>query len=198
MLDFGIATQGQGATGDAYGTRAQRHTQGGGTVGYAPESPAERRNPDARSDIHAWGMTWYHLLSGLDPTDPDQLRRMRIHRPSGFAPELADWDELIGDAVDPEPSQRPQNGAQLQQRLDELGDDAIEAEPAPVVLQKPQVQAQVQPQAQTQVQPSVPVVAPIVFKSGHAASTVGELVWLLDSYQKEGIARCSPATSSAS
>ena len=180
LLDFGIATQGQGKPGDAYGTQAQRHTQGGGTIGYAPESPAERRNPDARSDIHAWGMTWYHLLSGLDPTEPDELRKMRIYRLGGFAPELGqDWDELIGDCIDPEPIQRPQDGAQLLERLDEIADLDQAAVLAPVA------DAATAPVAARQ-QASA---APIVFKSGHAASTVGELVWLLDSYQREGIAR---------
>ena len=182
LLDFGIATQGQGTVGDAYGTRAQRHTQGGGTVGYAPESPAERRNPDARSDIHAWGMTWYHLLSGLDPTDPDELRKLRIYRLSGFRPELSDWDDLIADCIDPEPIVRPQNGAELLERLDEISEPEV-VEVAPVVMQKPAPVA-----AQTSVQ-AAPIVAPIVFRSGHAASTVGEMVWLLDAYQKEGIQR---------
>ena len=183
LLDFGIATQGQGIVGDAYGTRAQRHTQGGGTVGYAPDSPAERRNPDARSDIHAWGMTWYHLLSGLDPTEPDELRRLRVHRVSGFRVDLSkDWDELIGDCIDPEPIQRPQNGAELLERLDEIGAEEpiatapVAASPTAVVAQK-------------QTQSSAPIVAPLVFKSGHAASTVGELVWLLDAYGREGAGR---------
>ena len=183
LLDFGIATQGQSAPGDAYGTRAQRHTQGGGTIGYAPESPAERRNPDARSDIHAWGMTWYHLLSGLDPTETDELRRMRVHRLSGFRPELGeDWDELIANCVDPEPSQRPQDGAQLLERLDAIvePDETIVA--APVAATAPASPA-------IALQKSAPIVEPLVFRSGHAASTVGELVWLLDSSQREGIAR---------
>ncbi len=183
LLDFGIATQGQGSVGDAYGTRAQRHTQGGGTVGYAPESPTERRNPDARSDIHAWGMTWYHLLSGLDPTEPDELRRLRVHRLSGFRPDLGEvWDELIASCVDPEPSQRPQDGAQLLERLDTIGaPEAARVAPAPVADAAP-VALQTQAQA-------APIIEPIVFRSGHAASTVGELVWLLDSYQSEGIGR---------
>ncbi len=189
LLDFGIATQGHAAVGDAYGTRAQRHTQGGGTVGYAPESPAERRNPDARSDIHAWGMTWYHLLSGLDPTEPDELRRMRVHRLSGFRPELGDgWDDLIAECIDPEPSQRPQDGAQLLERLDEL-DEPETVVLAPVAapdLAPVSVQKQAQAHAHAQ---AAPVIEPMVFRSGHAASTVGELVWLLDSYQREGIGR---------
>ncbi len=184
LLDFGIATQGGAAVGDAYGTRAQRHTQGGGTVGYAPDSPTERRNPDARSDIHAWGMTWYHLLSGLDPTEPDELRRMRIHRLSGFRPDLSeDWDDLIADCIDPEPIQRPQDGAQLLGRLDEIGDDELAATPLVSVAKAP-VQSAVIAQKS-----SAPIVEPIVFKSGHAASTVGELVWLLDAYQREGSGR---------
>ena len=183
LLDFGIATQGGGAAGDAYGTRAQRHTQGGGTVGYAPESPIERRNPDARSDIHAWGMTWYHLLSGLDPTEPDELRRMRIYRLSGFAPQLGeDWDELISNCIDPEPSQRPQDGAQLLERLDEIVDLDETVVLAPVA---PATAAT----SPASVQKSAPIVEPLVFRSGHAASTGGELVWSLDSYQREGIAR---------
>ncbi len=185
LLDFGIATQGQGAAGDAYGTRAQRHTQGGGTIGYAPESPVERRNPDARSDIHAWGMTWYHLLSGLDPTEPDELRQMRVHRLSGFRPELGeDWDDLIADCIDPEPSQRPQNGAQLLERLDEIVEPGETVIAAPVAATSPASSS-----VALQKQASAPLVEPMIFRSGHAASTVGELVWLLDSYQREGIAR---------
>ena len=183
LLDFGIATQGRGTVGDAYGTQAQRHTQGGGTIGYAPESPTERRNPDARSDIHAWGMTWYHLLSGLDPTEPDELRRIRVHRLSGFRPDLGeDWDDLIANCIDPEPSQRPQNGAELLERLDaigELNESVVLAPVAPATAATSPVS----------MQKSVPIVEPLVFRSGHAASTVGELVWLLDSYQREGIQR---------
>ena len=192
LLDFGIATQGQGARGDAYGTQAQRHTQGGGTIGYAPESPAERRNPDARSDIHAWGMTWYHLLTGLDPTDPDQLRRMRLHRPRGLRPDIsAAWDELIVNCIDPEPANRPQNGAQLLARLNALSAPpepvqtvVIAPTPAPVSTQKIQTLA---PAKTPVVAPLAP--GPLVFRSGHAASTIGELVWLLDAYANEGAQR---------
>ena len=184
LLDFGIATRGHGAAGDDYGTRAQRHTQGGGTVGYAPESPTERRNPDARSDIHAWGMTWYHLLSGLDPTEPDELRRMKIHRLSAFAPDLGEgWDDLIADCIDAEPLQRPQNGAELLERLDETD------EPETVVAAPVAAPAQNSAAIQGQPQFAAPIAPPMVFKSGHAASTVGELVWLLDAYPREAAAR---------
>ena len=43
LLDFGIATA-LGTAGE-FGTREQRHTTGGGTFGYAPEDPQERRFP---------------------------------------------------------------------------------------------------------------------------------------------------------
>ena len=191
LLDFGIATQGQNAAGDVYGTRAQRRTQGGGTPGYAPDSPSERRNPDARSDIHAWGMTWYHLLSGLDPTEPDQLRRMRVHRLSGFRPGLSEgWDDLIADCIDPEPNQRPQDGAQLLERLDEIGaGESPSAAPPSMPTAAPAPTAIATQVATPSASRAAPIVEPLVFKSGHAASTVGELVWLLDSYQREGAGR---------
>ena len=187
LLDFGIATQGQGAAGDAYGTRAQRHTQGGGTFGYAPDSPTERRNPDARSDIHAWGMTWYHLLSGLDPTEPDDLRRLRAHRLSAFAPDLSEgWDDLIADCIDPEPIARPQNGAELAEQLDAIGElESPIAPPTSIPVSAP-APAPLAPRSASR---SAPIVEPIVFKSGHAASTVGELVWLADAYEREASAR---------
>ena len=88
--------------------RAQRHTQAAAAPSVTrPNRRSERRNPDARSDIHAWGMTWYHLLSGLDPTEPDELRKLRVHRLSGFRPELSDWDDLIADCIDPRTHRAP-------------------------------------------------------------------------------------------
>ena len=185
LLDFGIATQGHSAPGDAYGTRAQRHTQGGGTVGYAPEAPSERRSPDARSDIHAWGMTWYHLLTGLDPTDPEQLRRMKIHTPRGFNSQISPaWDELISDCIAPDPDDRPQNGAALLERLQSLNAPQTVK---PTVVLSPAAKPAPAP-VTTQVQ-AAPSVMPLVFRSGHAASTVGEMVWLLDAYEREGASR---------
>jgi serine/threonine protein kinase len=119
LLDFGIATE-SGATGD-FTTRAQRHTQGGGTLGYAPDSPSERRNPDARSDIHALGMTLYHVLSGRDPQEADELAEMRRLPPSHFnravSPAL---EHLIQTSIAFDPDKRPQNAAEFLRALEEI------------------------------------------------------------------------------
>lgn len=119
LLDFGIATE-SGAAGD-FTTRAVRHTQGGGTLGYAPDSPSERRNPDARSDIHALGMTLYQIVSGRDPQEPEQLAKMRSGLPSAFnRAVIPALDELIRTSISSVPSQRPQNAQEFLEALDAL------------------------------------------------------------------------------
>jgi serine/threonine protein kinase len=164
LLDFGIATVGE-VEGERYGTRPQRHTTGGGTVGYAPESPRERQNPDARSDIHAFGMTFYHLLTGKDPTLPNDLRLMRTHTPCDFAPELpAAIDQLLVDCTAMDASSRPQDGAELMRRLENLN-QVPTAPSAPVAFQRE--------------------IDPFVFRSGHVANSVAQLAALLDEVPAE-------------
>lgn len=168
LLDFGIATTGD-VEGDKYGTRPQRHTTGGGTVGYAPESARERQNPDARSDIHAFGMTFYHLLTGKDPTLPGDLRSMRTHTPCDFVPEIpAALDQLLVDCTANDPRSRPQDGAELLQRLDNLEDEPS-SPPAATVFEEQ--------------------VEPFYFRSGHKITTVAELAPLLDEFPAEAAQR---------
>jgi hypothetical protein len=50
-----------------YGTVLKRGSTGAGTLGYAPESPAEQLRPDARTDILALGMTLYPFAHRLRP-----------------------------------------------------------------------------------------------------------------------------------
>ncbi|PQV64560.1 Serine/threonine protein kinase [Abditibacterium utsteinense] len=175
LLDFGIATIGaapEDGEGDRYGTRAQRHTTGGGTVGYAPEAPMERQNPDARSDIHAFGMTWFHLLTGKDPTLPGDLRAMRTHTPRDFAPEIpAALDQLIVDCTHIEAARRPQNGAELLLRLENLNAPATKNQVNPT-------QRLVEPPQKIQV-------APLYFRSGEGVATVVGLVELFDRFPAE-------------
>ncbi len=175
LLDFGIATSGPAASGDRYGTQVQRHTQGGGTIGYAPESPSERRSPDARSDVHAWGMTMYHLLTARDPTEPNDLRAMRSHTPRDFDPHLpAALDKLVMECIALEPANRPQNGAELVQRIENLT-------AAPVAASAP-VSTAVLTQSE---------IEPFVFRSGHYARNVAELAPLLDEFRDEAALRLS-------
>ncbi len=119
LLDFGIA--GESGTQEGYSTRVHRHTQGGGTPGYAPESFNERRLPDARSDIHALGMTLYAVLCGRDPTEPQDLALMRGHKPSYFNSTIPPaLDALILRAIHLDPSRRPQDGTSFVAALDAL------------------------------------------------------------------------------
>ena len=130
LLDFGIATE-SGATGD-FTTRVVRHTQGGGTLGYAPDSPGERRNPDARSDIHALGMTLYRLVSGRDPQEFDELSLMRRFPPSTFNREISPaLDKLIQTSIDSDPNLRPQNAEEFARALENL-DSPINAPTTPI------------------------------------------------------------------
>lgn len=82
LIDFGLVKP--SAVVGGYGTILKRGSTGIGTLGYAPESPAEQARPDARTDILAFGMTLYRLLAGLDPTEPDQLAQMRAKNPNDF------------------------------------------------------------------------------------------------------------------
>lgn len=173
LLDFGIATQGETPDGDRYGTRANRQTQGGGTVGYAPENLAERRAPDARSDIHAFGMTLYHLLCGLDPTEPGPLGKMRSHTPRDFAPEIPRWlDDLVVACIAFEAEKRPQNGAILLELLNGENQTEISA-PTPDLGS---TTARLSP---------APTATPLNFRSGHLVRNLAELAWAGDKFPEE-------------
>lgn len=135
LLDFGIATE-SGATGE-FTTRAIRHTTGGGTLGYAPDSLSERRNPDARSDIHALGMTLYRLISGYDPQEMDELLQMRKHPPSTFNRNIPpSLDVLIRNSINPDPNQRPQNAEEFARALEALNAPVVEQQSTPAAPQR--------------------------------------------------------------
>ena len=169
LLDFGIASE-AGATGE-YSTRAQRHTQGGGTLGYAPDSPAERRNPDPRSDIHALGMTLYRLVSGRDPAEPDDLVALRQYAPRSFNSQLSpELENLILRSIAPDASQRPADGREWLRALDmaQGTDLAPLSHPSRNDL------------APSAVAPTP--ITPLGFSSGRAATTPREAIALLDAH----------------
>lgn len=177
LLDFGIATQ-TGEAGD-FSTRQHRHTSGGGTLGYAPESPSERRLPDARSDIHALGMTLYAILSGRDPLESDDLIAMRAHRPRDFNTNIPPHIELlIQKSIDSNPANRPADAAAF---LRELNAPVANAAVTPVAAPNVAVAA---PTTVANA-PSVAVAPPFAFRSGARATDVGELVRLMDKDRQE-------------
>jgi hypothetical protein len=96
----------------------------------APDSPAERRNPDARSDIHALGMTLYRLVSGLDPQEFDDLAQIRKFAPSAFNRAIPPaLDALIQSSIAGDPIKRPQNAEEFARKLDELERPPTPAKP---------------------------------------------------------------------
>jgi serine/threonine protein kinase len=172
LLDFGIATE-SGEAGE-FSTRAQRHTQGGGTLGYAPDTPNERRFPDARSDIHALGMTMYRLLSGSDPLEPDDLSAMRRARPSDFNRNIsAPLDDLILRCINRDPNVRPQSAAEFLVDLNAIAKGPEKA--ATTTLQS------------TLSSPSTALAAPFSWDSGESSGNLTQLVKSCDKYPREAV-----------
>ena len=162
LLDFGIATE-SGAEG-VFSTRQMRHTTGGGTLGYAPDSLHERRFPDARSDIHALGMTLYRLVAGRDPQDADDLAALRGHRPRAFNSTISPaLEALILQSIEPDPTRRLQNAAGFLRAL------AAIIEPASV----------------SSSLSAAPAVLPLTFRAGEAATNLTQLVHLVEKYPGE-------------
>ncbi len=171
LLDFGIA--GESGAVESYSTRVQRHTQGGGTMGYAPDNPNERRAPDARSDIHALGMTLLQILTGRDPTEPEDLAALRGHRPSFFNQHInPQLDSLILRAIHPDAARRPVDGAAFLQEIENLTSE----KPAP------------QSVAPSQSAPTNAVPRPVLhlaFRNGAQANDMDEFVCLADKFPVE-------------
>ncbi|BCM90173.1 serine/threonine-protein kinase StkP [Abditibacteriota bacterium] len=189
LLDFGIASQDEGGVrGNHYGTRPRRATTGGGTLGYAPPTPQEAAHPDARSDVFAFGMTFYHLLCGLDPTEPTTERQMHACSPREFRSSIPGWlDELICDCIAFEPDRRPQNGTELLERL-EMAEGEPEDDSQPTVLQPSHGVVGMGVPTTPTVAPT-PLGTPLLFRSGHYARDLNDLVWLCDEYPDEAAKR---------
>jgi hypothetical protein len=116
LIDFGLIKPSSVAGG--YGTVLKRGSTGLGTIGYAPESPTEQQHPDARTDILAFGMTLYRLLSFRDPTDPNDLAAMRRTTPDALNLQLSKGtNDLILRAIKTNPDERYADVAALRRDL---------------------------------------------------------------------------------
>lgn len=116
LIDFGLVKPSTVA--GAYGTMPLSNGHSIGTLGYSPVLPQEQQQPDARTDILAFGMTLYRLVTGFDPTDPGQLETMRAKSPRllnfAISPLL---DALILRAIKINPSERYSDVAALRADL---------------------------------------------------------------------------------
>lgn len=116
LIDFGLVKPSTVA--GSYGTMPLSRSQNAGTLGYAPVLPQEQQQPDARTDILALGMTLYRLLTGLDPTDPEQLETMRAKSPRLMNFAISPLtDTLILRAIKISPNERHPNVAALRADL---------------------------------------------------------------------------------
>lgn len=83
LIDFGLCREAVAAGG--YGTVPMSGSGRFGTPGYAPPDPVEQENPQPLADQYALAMSLRRVLTGLDPTDIEQLadirRRMTELRP---------------------------------------------------------------------------------------------------------------------
>lgn len=105
LIDFGLVKP--SAVVGSYGTVLKRKSTGAGTLGYAPELPSEQQRPDARTDILALGMTLYRLLTTLDPTETDDLAKMRRQTPQDENLKLSDaTNDIIVKMIKANPNQR--------------------------------------------------------------------------------------------
>ncbi|MBV9864399.1 MAG: protein kinase [Abitibacteriaceae bacterium] len=116
LIDFGLVKPSTVVGG--YGTVLKRTSTGLGTIGYAPPSAQEQAQPDARTDILALGMTLYRLLTGRDPTDPQDLELMRRQTPRNFNSSLSTMiDAIIMKATQTDPNKRYPDVASLRADL---------------------------------------------------------------------------------
>ena len=170
LLDFGIATA-LGEAGD-FSTRMHRHTTGGGTAGYAPDNAHERRFPDARSDIHALGMTLYASLTGLDPLEDAGVLALRTNKPRQLNPQIPpELESLVMRSIAHDARHRPANMDEWLHDLNAIGHGRTSNVSAP--------------QTATSSTRSDSAIAPFTFRSGTRAHNLEELVAALDRDRSE-------------
>ncbi|MBI5831188.1 MAG: serine/threonine protein kinase [Armatimonadetes bacterium] len=106
LIDLGLTREARVVPG--YGTQPISTSGRFGTRGYAPPDPMEQEEPTALSDLHALGMTLLRALTGLDPTRPDELARLRALNLLDSLSDLEPYQAaLLLRATRPDPSDRP-------------------------------------------------------------------------------------------
>lgn len=117
LIDFGLCRP--AAEADGYGTVPMNPSGRLGTPGYAPPDPVEQEHPLPASDLHALAMTMRRALTGLDPTRPAELHRLRSERLAALRGDLAEHEgSALDRAIAEDPRNRPDSAAAFVMLLD--------------------------------------------------------------------------------
>lgn len=123
LLDFGIARfQDSALSANSFSTAAG---QIAGTPAYLSPEQAEGKRPDVRSDVYAFGVIGYRMLSGALPFSGDDLKMLSQHikaRPPALQPSDPAWKKspvipLLMRCLEKSPDARPANGLALFQEI---------------------------------------------------------------------------------
>ncbi len=153
VTDFGIG--GVAVGGPAAGATGMLGTSLRGTHTPLYASPQQARGdaPDPRDDVHALGVIAFQMLTGklLDAPGPRFERELRARSVS------AALIALIGDCVDPDPSSRPTDAAELAERV-----EAKNLSPQPPPLRREEEQEQKNAPTNRERQRAVPAPPPFL------------------------------------
>ncbi len=153
LLDFGLAKLAAGETGSPFGADATRTSpltsQGAilGTLHYMSPEQLEGRDVDARSDIHAFGVLLYEMLTGrrafdgqsqaaiiasIIKIDPPAITALADTRATLPVVAQRALDRLLARCLAKNPDERWQSAADLAAELQWIGEERLRAVPEPV------------------------------------------------------------------
>jgi serine/threonine-protein kinase len=178
VTDFGIAKALTAARTEAHDATITQAGSGVGTPAYmAPEQAAGDPGLDHRADVYAFGCLAYEVLAGETPFHGRPMHQMLAAHFAEAAPAVtarradtpAGLANLVAECLEKDPGRRPQSGAELVQRLENVA-----STPAVPVIVRPRKIGQRAIAAGAATVLTIAVVAYAVFRmsaaTGDAAS----------------------------
>jgi len=137
LLDFGLAKMEAPSAGDAVTVTATQPGTLLGTAAYMAPEQAEGRPVDARSDIFAFGLVLYEMLSGQRAFGGDTMLSTvaailhKEPRPLDAPPHFA---RIVARCLKKNPGERFQTAADVKAALQQAGGESAETVPSIAVL----------------------------------------------------------------
>jgi eukaryotic-like serine/threonine-protein kinase len=142
ILDFGLAKLAQPEPGDDATATVPQRTQAGqvsGTVGYMAPEQVRGQGADARTDIFAFGVVFYEMLTGQrafrKQTSAETLSAILNEEPPPLAQRVQDLppalQRILSRCLDKKPERRFQHASDLEFALEALSDGSGTALAAP-------------------------------------------------------------------